>query len=125
MRVSRLLAIAGIAVAGITGASLRWATNELVNDPLVALLILNSAGAFILGILLRTHQAHSSIRLCLGVGFCGSLTTFSTLTAEVAERINHGQITNAFGFTAITIGVGLIAIIGGRRLGTVLEGAGS
>lgn len=122
MHVSRLFAIAGIAIAGIIGASLRWGTNELVDDPLVALLILNSAGAFILGILLATHHVHSSVRLCLGVGFCGSLTTFSTLAAEIAERINHGQIANAFGFTAVTVGVGLIAIVGGRRLGATLEG---
>ena len=108
-------------MAGIAGASLRWAATEIIDDPLVTLLLVNSAGAFILGMLLRTHAVHSSIRLCLGVGFCGSLTTFSTLAAEIAERIDHGQLVNAVGFTAVTVGVGLVAVIAGSRLGTQLE----
>ncbi len=108
-------------MAGIAGASLRWATTEIIDNPLWTLLLLNSAGAFILGLLLRTHKEHSSIRLCLGVGFCGSLTTFSTLAAEIAERIDHGQIVNAIGFTTVTVAVGLVAVIAGSRLGTELE----
>ena len=121
MSASRLFAIAGLAMAGIAGASLRWATTEIIDNPLWTLLLLNSAGAFILGLLLRTHAEHSSIRLCLGVGFCGSLTTFSTLAAEIAERINQGQYPGAFGFTAITVGVGLVAVVAGRQLGAQLE----
>ncbi len=108
-------------MAGIAGASLRWAATEIIDDPLVTLLLVNSAGAFILGMLLRTHKEHSSVRLCVGVGFCGSLTTFSSLAAEIAERIDHGQITNAIGFTAVTVGVGLLAVMAGSRLGTQLE----
>ena len=108
-------------MAGIAGTVLRWSVTEIIDDPLATLLLVNSAGAFILGILLRTHAEHSSFRLCLGVGFCGSLTTFSTLAAEIAERIDHGQYPGAFGFTAITVGVGLIAVVAGRQLGAQLE----
>ena len=107
-------------MAGVAGASLRWAASEIIDNPLWTLLLLNSAGAFILGTLLRTQAEHSSIRLYLGVGFCGSLTTFSTLAAEIAERIDHGQIANAIGFTAVTVGVGLVAVMAGSRLGTQL-----
>ncbi len=121
MSASRFVAIAGLAGAGIAGALLRWAVTETINDPLATLLVVNSAGAFILGILLRTHKAHSSVRLCVGVGFCGSLTTFSTLAAEIAERIDHGQFADAFGFTTVTVGVGLIAVFAGSRLGIQLE----
>lgn len=121
MNASRLVAFAGLAAAGIAGACLRWAVTEAVNDPLATLLVVNSAGAFILGVLLRTHEAHSPVRLCVGVGFCGSLTTFSTLAAEIAERIDHGQVAYAVGFTALTVGVGLAAVVAGSRLGTGLQ----
>lgn len=114
--------IAGIAAAGIAGASLRWAATEIIDDPLTTLLVVNSAGAFLLGMLLRTRAENSSIRLFLGVGFCGSLTTFSTLAAETAERIDHGQLADAFGFTAATVGIGLVAVLAGHRLGTQLAG---
>ena len=121
MSASRFVAIAGLAVAGIAGALVRWAVTESINDPLATLLVVNSAGAFVLGVLLRTHKEHSSVRLCVGVGFCGSLTTFSTLAAEIAERIDHGQFANAIGFTAVTVGVGLAAVFAGSRLGIQLE----
>lgn len=120
MSASRFVAIAGLAIAGIVGAVLRWAVTETIDDPLTALLVVNSAGAFILGMLLRTHAQNSSFRLCVGVGFCGSLTTFSTLAVEIAERIDHGQIANAIGFTALTVGIGLVAVLTGHRLGTHL-----
>ncbi len=122
MSASRIVAIAGIATAGVVGAAFRWLITESIGNPLWTLLLVNSVGAFFLGVLLRTHAEHSSIRLCLGVGFCGSLTTFSTLVVEIAERIDHGQIANAFGFTTVTVGVGLIAVIAGNRLGTQLTG---
>ena len=96
--------------------------TEIVDDPLTTLLVVNSVGAFILGMLLRTHAENSSIQLFLGIGFCGSLTTFSTLAVEIAERIDRGQIADAIGFTAVTVGVGLVAVLSGHRLGTQLAG---
>ncbi|MDE0607251.1 MAG: CrcB family protein [Acidimicrobiaceae bacterium] len=122
MSASRFVATAGLAIAGIVGAVLRWAVTEIVDDPLTTLLVVNSVGAFILGMLLRTHAENSSIQLFLGIGFCGSLTTFSTLAVEIAERIDRGQIADAIGFTAVTVGVGLVAVLSGHRLGTQLAG---
>lgn len=108
--------LAAIAVGGVGGASLRWfvsrqsassgggwfeyAPNASVGattGTLVELtfpsqtLLVNVLGCLLLGALtfLLTQSLPISRRLLIGAatGFCGSLTTFSTFTVEVAERL--------------------------------------
>jgi CrcB protein len=46
-----------------------------------ALLIVNTAGSFLLGVLVSSDLSVDSITV-LGVGFCGALTTFSSFALE-------------------------------------------
>jgi CrcB protein len=105
-----------VALGGVVGAALRWATGEGLDDALATLVVVNGLGSFLLGALLARPgwRDLESLRLWLGTGFCGGLTTFSTLAAEVALRLDDGRAADAVGFAAVTFGVGLVAAVVGH-----------
>ena len=82
-----------IAVGAMAGASLRYGVSRwiTVGDgpfPFRTLLV-NVAGSFVLGVLTGLAQEHglgTNALLVIGAGFCGSLTTFSTVSVDVASR---------------------------------------
>jgi CrcB protein len=55
-----------------------------------------------------SHGLTPRTKLLLGVGFCGSFTTFSTYSVDIANMIHNGQTAKAFGYVA-TNNVGGIA----------------
>lgn len=80
----------------------------------------NIVGAFLLGVfvtrLLERLPVSSYRRPLLGTGLCGGLTTFSTMQVETLKMIEHGHYGLAAGYTAGSIGAGLVAVY----VGTVL-----
>ncbi|MGV0741817.1 fluoride efflux transporter CrcB [Mycolicibacterium sp. XJ870] len=73
----------------------------------------NIVGAFLLGYfttrLLERLPVSSYRRPLLGTGFCGGLTTFSTMQVETITMLDHGHWGLAAGYTAASIGGGLAA----------------
>jgi len=109
-----------VATGGIAGATLRWGIAEAVDDRFWSLTLVNAIGAALLGALVVVFQeAGSTPRLLIGVGFCGALTTFSTLTYEVAVRLDAGNTADALVFalatTMIGLGSGYAGVTAGRR----------
>ena len=103
-----------VAVGGIAGATVRWLTGEIIDDRIVALLLVNTVGAAILGAV--THGAlhsHATRNLLLGVGFCGGLTTFSTFAVEVAARLDDGRPIAGLGVTVFSLVLGIAAFLAG------------
>jgi len=49
-------------------------------------------------------------RPLLGTGFCGGLTTFSTMQVETLKMIEHGHWGLAIAYTATSILLGLLAV---------------
>ncbi|MEZ6140363.1 MAG: CrcB family protein [Zavarzinella sp.] len=49
-------------------------------------LLVNIVGSFLLGIIIVLAKG-KPIHFFLGIGFCGSLTTFSTFAVEISERV--------------------------------------
>ena len=115
---------AAIFAGGALGALARAALSTLAAaDPARGpwpTFTVNIVGAFLVGYFttrLLERLPHSSYRRpLLGTGFCGGLTTFSTMQVETLKMIQHGHWALAAGYTLTSIGVGLLAV----HLGTAL-----
>jgi CrcB protein len=74
----------------------------------------NIVGTFLLGYLttrlLERLPVSSYRRPLLGTGFCGGLTTFSTMQVEVVKMLEHHRYGLAVGYTAVSIVAGLLAV---------------
>jgi CrcB protein len=80
----------------------------------------NMVGAFLLGYffaLLRDHPEESLAHPFLGIGICGTLTTFSTLQLELFDLVDRGHTGLAAAYCAATLAVGFLSV----RLGIGLE----
>lgn len=75
----------------------------------------NVAGALLLGWLVARPPADNRVRAGWGAGFCGALTTFSTLQIEVIELADHGHATLAALYGAASLLAGVAAVALGRR----------
>lgn len=101
-----LLLISGGAALG---ASARWALgiwlNPLLNHLAFGTLIANYAGCFIIGVCTaffwQFPQVSGAVKLFVITGFLGSLTTFSSFSAEVVENFLQGKIGWAFGIMSL------------------------
>ena len=87
-----------VALGAVPGALVRW---QVQND-----LLVNVIGAAILGFVVGL-PFRSSRQLLLGVGFCGSLTTFSSWMVECSILISQGAWLSALGLIGLTLGLGL------------------
>jgi fluoride exporter len=76
--------------------------------------IVNIVGAFLVGYfttrLLERLPLSSYRRPLLGTGFCGGLTTFSTMQVETLKMIETGHWGLAAGYTVVSIVAGLLAV---------------
>jgi fluoride exporter len=116
--------LGAVFVGGAVGALARAALNTLfVPDPAVwpwPTFVVNIVGAFVLGYattrLLERLPLSSYRRPLLGTGFCGGLTTFSTMQVETLKMLEHGHYLLALAYTVTSIVLGLLAV----HLATVL-----
>ena len=112
-----------VALGAVPGAWLRFVlVNRL--EPVLphrhwGTLVVNLAACFGLGLLtaLRAHgQASAAFLLLLGTGFLGSLSTFSTLAAELDLCLQNGHQRQAFLLITGSLLGGLLALAGGLSL---------
>ena len=101
-----------VAIGAVPGALLRWQFSVLLHDRDV---LVNVLGALILGLLLGLPY-RPRLQLLAGIGFCGSLTTFSSWMVNSVDLINSGEPLAAMGLIAMTVGLGL----GGAALGLLI-----
>lgn len=99
------------------GASLRWGLGLLMNPLFTVLsfgtLVANYLGCFIIGILTALIWQFPYIsqewRLFLITGFLGSLTTFSSFSVEIVEKLFNGQWSNGAAIILLHV-VGCLAV---------------
>lgn len=121
-----------IASAAVLGAGVRWALSATIDtDPAGigwATLAANLAGCLVLGIVAarlvpgRPGQAHAPAELegwrrAVAVGFCGGLTTFSTLAVAVAVGLRDGRALVAASDLGLSVVTGLGAVVLGVAIG--------
>jgi CrcB protein len=113
---SRVVAVAAGAIAG---AGLRWAVVTRWSSGRFPwpVFVVNIGGALLLGVLMAEEWAHPRARLLLhdvgGIGFCGSLTTFSTFAVEVVDLTRDGHGTTAAVYVAASVLASVAAVVVG------------
>ena len=109
---SELTELLLVAAGAVPGALLRWQVALHLEDQN---LLVNVLGAALLG-LLAGRPAAPRRQLLVGIGFCGSLTTFSSWTLAAMKQLSAGDWAAALGLIGLTLGLGL----GAAALGFVL-----
>jgi CrcB protein len=110
--------LVAIFVGGFLGAIARVVLVELLprsgTEWPWATFIVNVAGTFLLGYFATRLQERLPLsayrRPLLGTGFCGALTTFSTVQVEVLGMLDADQLGLAAGYVAASVVAGLGAM---------------
>jgi CrcB protein len=101
---------AGGFIGAVARAELTQALPVSVGSWPWATFSINLAGAFVLGYLTTRLQERLPVsayrRPFLGTGFCGALTTFSTMQLEILRMLDSGQV-------GLGLAYGLSSIVGG------------
>ena len=108
--------LALVALGAVPGAVMRWQIASHFHDNDV---IVNVLGAFILGWLVGL-PIRPKRQLLIGIGFCGSLTTFSSWMVHCVTFISQGDWLAALGLIGLTLGLGVgaagLGVLTGRAL---------
>lgn len=113
-----------VAVFGAIGAPARYLVDSFVRDRTggqfpYGTLTVNLVGSLLLGLLtgLTLHDGMSpAVKVALGTGFCGALTTWSTWSFESIRLVEEGSLglalrnlvgSLALGLAAAAVGLGL------------------
>ncbi len=119
-----------VVVGGMVGAPLRYLTDRTVrlrsdSDFPWGILCVNVAGCLVLGMLtgaVAAGTASAELRLLLGTGLCGALTTYSTFSYETVRLAERGAGWLAAANVAANVLAGLGATVTGLALAEAVWG---
>ncbi len=109
---------AGSALGGMARYLLAgWAQRAVDSTFPVGTLVVNIAGSFLLGFILRYTMDFAGMstetRVFLTIGFCGGFTTFSTFSYEAIALLQEGQWSRAGVYIMSSVTVSLAATLAG------------
>lgn len=96
-----------VALGAVPGALLRWLLQA---DPLANLL-----GCLVIGIVSGCELPRPRAMLLVGIGFCGSLTTFSGWILALEKAMGRGSVSGV-ALLLIELFAGGLAVVMGRGL---------
>ena len=108
-----------VACGGATGAAARWGVAETLGASTAGfdwtLFAVNTVGSFLLGLVMFAagDGRRKLLRLGLGVGFCGSFTTFSSFAVVAAELGRDGEAAIAGAFVVLSLAAAVFALAAG------------
>jgi len=126
--------LALVAAGAIPGALLRWQLETVGRHWVGGLrgaaesdLIANLLGSFCIGVLIALRPPRPRLMLLGAIGFCGSLTTFSSWMLELARAFGRGHASDGLAVVLVSMLGGLLAVVAGfgvMRLGERASGFG-
>jgi CrcB protein len=116
--------LAAIFAGGFVGAIARAVLAEALparhGEWPWATLIVNVVGAFALGYFTTRLQERLPLssyrRPLLGTGFCGALTTFSTMQVELLGMLDANDFALAAAYAVVSVTVGFLAVAAATNL---------
>ncbi|MFJ1807697.1 MULTISPECIES: fluoride efflux transporter CrcB [unclassified Streptomyces] len=111
-----------VVVGGMIGAPLRYLTDRAVQSRHDSLFpwgtfVVNITGCLILGALTGAAAVGPDLRLFLGTGLCGALTTYSTFSYETLRLTETGAGLYAAANAVASVVAGLGAASAGVAVG--------
>ncbi len=110
-----------VGTGGAIGAVLRYGVGQYVSNERFpfATLTVNVLGSFLLG-LITFAGAGSDTLLLVGVGICGSFTTYSSFSVETVRLWETGSRLRASIYALGTLGSCLLAVAAGWLVAAIL-----
>lgn len=111
-----------VGVGGALGAVVRYLTTVALagrEQPPGPVVIVNIAGSLISGLAIGAID-DPAVLIVVVTGFCGGLTTFSTLTVETVQLVMDGRAKRAVGGMLVNLIAGTLAVALGAILGAML-----
>ncbi len=108
-----------VGVAGAVGAVSRYLLDGLIQDRTSGFfpfgtVVVNLVGSFVLGVVtgVAVHEASArDVQVVVGAGFCGALTTWSTVSWETVRLAEEGAARTALAQLAANV-LGCLAAAG-------------
>lgn len=97
-----------VALAGALGVLARYGVGTVTQSPW-AIVAVNVAGSFALGLLAGGEWGSAQARAAIGVGFLGGFTTFSTFSVQVVQDLDAGDAGRALAYVALSVVLGITA----------------
>ena len=123
--------LALVAGGAIPGALLRWRLGLEMPQGLGALppwlngtLLANLLGCLLIGVLVAQPPGRTRLFLWGGIGFSGSLTTFSTWMLQLVRALQGGRWIELAATLVVPLAGGLLFTVLGHRLGSRLADRG-
>ncbi|GAA2338251.1 MULTISPECIES: fluoride efflux transporter CrcB [Streptomyces] len=119
-----------VVIGGMVGAPLRYLTDRAVQSRHDSVFpwgtfTVNVIGCAVLGLLTGAATAGAAspeLRLLLGTGLCGALTTYSTFSYETLRLAEDGARGFAVANVVVSVATGLGAAFAGAALARALWG---
>ena len=120
MRIASGREIAAVFAGGCVGALARVGLLEAwpagPGEWPWATFVANVAGALALGWIATRAPLPSDRHRLLGTGFCGALTTFSTMQFELLGMLDQSYLALATAYASVSVAAGLLAVAVTTRL---------
>lgn len=113
-------------MGGGSGSVVRYAIGRFIPATLagslfpVSILVVNVAASAILGAVVGyglSRALNDDVRLLVGVGFCGGLSTFSSFSNDTLILLQHGRTGVALLNISLNVSLCLLASFGGLLAG--------